>query len=246
MVIPVIDTHVHLDELPDPDAAIEEARQAGLAGMVAVGMDLVSNQKILNLSQKYPGFVFPALGYHPWKIILSRARDNLDFIREHLDQAVALGEIGLDYKVQVAQELQHLIFQDLLEVAWTKKKPVIVHSRLSHEVTLEMVRKHDLAQAVFHWYSGPLDTLKELLLLGYFISATPALAYSPKHQEAVAAAPLKQILIETDAPVRYQGEESRPAHVLRTLAEISRIKHLEIEEVALKTTQNARDFFGIV
>ena len=246
MVIPVIDTHVHLDELPDPDAAVEEARQAGLAGLVAVGMDLVSNRKILDLSRKHSGFVFPALGYHPWKITLSGARDNLNFIREHLDQAVALGEIGLDYKVQVARELQHLIFQDLLEVAWTKKKPVIVHSRLSHEVTLEMVRRHDLSQAVFHWYSGPLDTLQELLLLGYFISATPALAYSPKHQEAVAAAPLKQILIETDAPVRYQGEESRPAHVLRTLAEIARIKHLEIDDVALKTTQNARDFFGII
>jgi len=245
MQIPVIDTHVHLDELPDPAAAIEEARTAGLAGLVAVGTDWSSNEKILALAHEYPGFVFPAIGYHPSKITVSGIRNNLDFIRDHLDQAVALGEVGLDYKIEVAKEFQHLVFQDLLELAWSKKKPVIVHSRLSHEWAVEMVRKHDLPRAVFHWYSGPLDTLKALLLMGYYISATPALAYSPKHREAIAAAPLKQILIETDAPVRYQGEEARPLHVLRTLAEISRIKGLEKEEVAVRTTQNARDFFGI-
>jgi len=82
-------------------------------------------------------------------------------------------------------------------------------------------------------------------LLGYYISATPALVYSPKHREAVTAAPLKQILIETDAPTVYQGVVSSPAQVLKTLTELSRMKGMDIEEAALKTTQNARDFFGI-
>ncbi len=82
--------------------------------------------------------------------------------------------------------------------------------------------------------------------MGYYISATPALAYSPKHREAVAAAPLKQILIETDSPTAYQGVVSTPALVLQTLSELSKIKGIDIEEAARKTTQNARDFFGIV
>jgi TatD DNase family protein len=246
MNTPVIDTHVHLDELPDPDQAVAEAREAGVLAIVAVGMDLPSNTKILDLARRYPGYVYPAIGYHPWKISLSGVRENLRFLQEHLDEAVALGEIGLDYKVPVERELQHLVFQDLLDLAWRKHKPVIIHARQAHEDAYELVRRNDLQQAVFHWYSGPLEVLKRLLLEGYSISATPALAYSPKHQEALAVAPLKQVLLETDAPVRYQGLESRPAFVTQSLAEVARIKRLPPEEVASRTNRNARDFFGIV
>ncbi|MGA3086614.1 MAG: TatD family hydrolase [Thermodesulfobacteriota bacterium] len=245
MNIPIIDTHVHLDEIAEPKEAILEAKKAGVSGIVAVGMDIASNEKILTFSRQYPNVVFPALGYHPWKVSISGIRDNLDFLRLHLDQAVALGEVGLDYKSSIPKELQEAVFKDLLELAWERNKPVIVHSRLSHEETFTLVRKHDLKKVVFHWYSGPKDILKELLLLGYYISATPALVYSPKHREAVTAAPLKQILIETDAPTVYQGVVSSPAQVLKTLTELSRMKGMDIEEAALKTTQNARDFFGI-
>jgi len=246
MNIPVIDTHVHLDEFPDPDRVIQEARESNVLAIVAVGMDLVSNKKILELARRHPGFVYPAIGYHPWKITLSGVRDNLQFIQEHLDQVVALGEIGLDFKVSVEKELQVLVFQDLLELAWKNKKPVIIHSRLAQEETYELVRKNDLNQAIFHWYSGPVEVLKNLLLQGYSISATPALAYSPKHQEAVAVTPFKQLLLETDSPVRYQGVEARPAQVIQSLTEVARIKRMDPEEVVSRTNQNARDLFGIV
>jgi TatD DNase family protein len=246
MQIPVIDTHVHLDQLNNPDDAILEARIAGLSGLIAVGLDIASNQKILAFSRQYGGVVFPAIGYHPWNITISGIRDNLDFIEKHLDEAVAIGEVGLDFKISLAREIQQGVFEEILDLAWKKNKPVIVHSRLSHEETFEAVRKHNLKKAVFHWYSGPMDILKELLLMGYYISATPALIYSPKHREAVNAAPLKQILIETDAPTAYQGLVSTPALVLQTLSELAKIKGIDIEDVARKTTQNARNFFDIV
>jgi TatD DNase family protein len=246
MQIPVIDTHVHLDQLNNPDDAILEARIAGLSGLIAVGLDIASNEKILAFSRQYGGVVFPALGYHPWNITISGIRDNLDFIEKHLDEVVAIGEVGLDFKISLAREIQQGVFEEILDLAWKKNKPVIVHSRLSYEESFESVRKHNLKKAVFHWYSGPMDILKELLLMGYYISATPALNYSPKHREAVNAAPLKQILIETDAPTAYQGLVSTPALVLQTLSELAKIKGIDIEETARKTTQNARDFFGIV
>ena len=246
MNIPVIDTHVHLDQLNNPDEAILEARKAGLSGLIAVGLDRASNEKILAFSRQYCGVVFPAIGYHPWNITISGIRNNLDFIEKHLDEAVAIGEVGLDFKIPLAREIQQAVFEEILERGLKKNKPVIIHSRLSHEESFESVRKHNLKKAVFHWYSGPLDILKELLLMGYYISATPALVYSPKHREAVTLAPLKQILIETDSPTAFQGVVSSPADVLQTLKELSRIKGIDIEEAAQKTTQNARDFFGIV
>ena len=102
-----------------------------------------------------------------------------------------------------------------------------------------------IKHAVFHWYSGPVDLLDEILSMGYFISATPALVYSPPHQEAIKRAPLDRILLETDTPVRYQGKESRPKDVYITLGEVARLKRLEPYRVAIQTTANAFQFFRI-
>jgi TatD DNase family protein len=239
MQIPLIDTHVHLDQFNNPEEAILEARKAGLSGMIAVGMDRLSNEKTLAFSKQYNGVVFPALGYHPWNITISGIMENMAFIEKHLNEAVAIGEIGLDFKIPVAREIQQGVFEEILGLAWKKDKPVIIHSRLSYEETFESVRKYNVKKAVFHWYSGPLTILKELLLMGYYISATPALIDSPKHREAITAAPLKQILIETDSPTAFQGKASSPA-------QLSKIKGITMEEAAGKTAQNARAFFNLV
>jgi TatD DNase family protein len=81
--------------------------------------------------------------------------------------------------------------------------------------------------------------------MGYFISATPALTYSPPHQEAIKKAPLERILLETDTPVVYQGRESRPEEVRVTLTEVACLKGLEPSIVAEQTTENASRFFKI-
>ena len=77
------------------------------------------------------------------------------------------------------------------------------------------------------------------------ISATPALAYSPPHQTAVRHTPIDHILVETDAPVEYQGKVSQPSDLLKTLGEFARLKNKSLKEMAEVTTENIRDFFGI-
>ncbi len=241
----LMDGHAHLDRIHDLPGALATARRNGVAGIVAVGMDLISNRSVLDLSREYPGYVHAALGYHPWSLVADEVPANLAFLREHAGDCVAFGEIGLDYKAKVKKNLQKDVFQSILHLARLHDKPVIVHSRLSHFRCFDMVKRAELAKAVFHWYSGPNDILQEILASGYYISATPALAYSPKHQEAVFAAPLEQILIETDCPVVYGNLKSSPADVVSTLHEVSRIKRLDIEVVARVTTENAVRLYGI-
>ncbi len=241
----MIDSHAHLNEIERVDEALVRAREAGITGIVAVGMDLASNRATLELGRRYPQWVYPAVGYHPWSITPEGLEDNLAFIQEHLAGCVALGEVGLDYQAKVKKKLQQEVLAALLEMAAPQGKPVILHTRFSQERTLRMVKEAGLAKAVFHWYSGPLDILPEILAAGYFISATPALAYSPPHQVAVQAAPLSHILIETDAPVAYQDKVSEPAHLLVTARELSRLKGLEISRVMEATTANARGFFNL-
>lgn len=243
--IPLIDGHAHLNELSDLSESFQEARAAGVRSIIAVGMDIESNKKIVQIAQANNQFVYPALGYHPRVIKEEEIETNLSFVRDHAGEGVALGEIGLDYKIKVKKELQWKVFGELLDIALESDKPVIVHCRYSHRRAFEMVRERKIKRAVFHWYSGPLRLLDEILEAGYFISATPALAYSPPHREAIKQAPIERILLETDTPVSYQGRESRPKDVRISLEEVSRLKGLDLSVVSEQTTQNASRFFKI-
>ena len=106
-----------------------------------------------------------------------------------------------------------------------------------------MVSEIGIKKAVFHWYSGSPEVLNQIINNGYYISATPALAYSPPHRAAVTHMPLDKILIETDSPVAYHGEASEPSHLLKTLHHLSLLKNISIEELAAITSKNAKAFF---
>lgn len=241
----LVDSHAHLDELTDLSSSLEEAKAAAVAAIVAVGSNLESNQKTLEIAAQYPNYIFPAIGYHPWEIKEEEIEKNLLFIQAKLAKCVALGEIGLDYKAKVKKEIQHKVFNELLDLANLFYKPVIIHCRYSHERALKMILEKKIERAVFHWYSGPLEILDEIIQRGYFISATPALLYSLHHQEAIKRAPLEKVLLETDTPVIYQGIESRPKHVRITLEQVAKLKGLDELMVAEQTTANARHFFQI-
>ncbi len=241
----LIDAHAHLNEIEALGEALAEARRVGVAQVVAMGMEMLSNEQNLHLAAQYPGQVRPALGYHPWSLEAERVDATLAHIRQHLPQCVALGEVGLDYKVKVPKKLQQEVFARLLEIAAEQDKPAVVHCRFSHRRAHAMVRAAGLRRAVFHWYSGPLDVLDAILADGYCISTTPALAYSPPHRAAAQHAPLDRILVETDTPVRYQGRPSRPADLLQTIEQLSRLKQIPMEETARTTAGNARRFYDL-
>jgi len=243
--ISLVDGHAHLEGLSDLTESLREARAAGICGVIAVGMAIESNRKVLKIAEGDKGYIYPALGYHPWEIREGDVEANLSFIRDHAEECVALGEIGLDYKIKVKKELQWKVFGDLLDIALESNKPIIIHCRYSHRRAFEMVKERKISRAVFHWYSGPVNLLDKILSMGYLISATPALAYSPHHQDAIKKAPLERILLETDTPVVYQSRESRPKDVVITLNEVARLKGLEPTIVAEQTTKNASRFFKI-
>ncbi|NVM24055.1 MAG: TatD family hydrolase [Desulfobacterales bacterium] len=243
--LPVIDTHAHLDELPDAEGAISEARDGGLAAIVAVGQDIPSNRKTLEIAGRNPGFVFAAIGYHPWRLNAENFEETLSCIDTNLPNCVAMGEVGLDYKAKTKKKIQKAVFQQLLAIAEKHDKPVIVHCRYVHETAYRMVKEAGLKKAVFHWYSGPLDLIPLIAADGYYMSATPALLYNPYHAEAIKAVPLSNLLLETDAPVQYQELAARPVHVQITLQEAARVKGVAAEEIAARSTENARACFGL-
>jgi len=241
----MIDTHAHMNEIDEIEQTIQRAKSVGINRIVAVGMDIASNKKTLSLAHQFPGIIYPAIGYHPWSITMKGIDDSLAFIKDNLASCIALGEVGLDYKTRMKKNIQWEVFARVLSIAKNSDRPVIVHSRFSHKRTHQMVREAGIENAVFHWYSGPLEILGRVIEDGYFISATPALAYSLPHQAAIKRAPIEQILLETDAPVEYQGKVSEPADLVVTLREVSHLKGLEFSKVKCITTANAERLFDI-
>ena len=250
----LIDTHAHLEEIDNLEQAITEAKSANVIAIIGVGSDCQSNQKVLDLAQAYKGFVYPALGWHPWNLKSSEIDRNLEFIEAHLGQVVGIGEVGLDYHKRVRavaeRDLQKCVLREILKIARRYKKPVSIHSRYAWRDALSLVEEAQLEKAVFHWYTGTSSVLRDIVSQGYFISATPAVEYHEEHRRAIKEIPLERLLLETDSPVVYRmgsefEYEARPADVLRALKGAARLKGVSEAQIAEVTTNNALKFYGL-
>jgi len=248
----LVDTHAHLEEIAGLEEAIVKARAADIIAIITVGSDYESNQKVLELAQTHEGFIYPALGWHPCRLEISAIDHNLAFIEANIDKAVALGEVGLDYHKRVraiaAKDLQKSVLKELLKIAKTHEKPAIIHSRYAWRDALTIVEEAQIEKAVFHWYTGPLSILRDIVSQGHYISATPAVEYHEEHRRAIKEIPLERLLLETDSPVVYRRGseleyEARPDDILRGLSGAAELHHLSKFQVAEATTNNALKYF---
>jgi TatD DNase family protein len=253
-MLELIDTHAHLDEIEHIERVLDEAKAAGLAAIIAVGSDITSNAKVLEIAANHQGFVYPALGYHPENMRESEIETNLEFIKANIDKAVAVGEIGLDYdkwvRATADKDLQKRVLRELLKIAKDKDKPVLIHSRYAWRDALDAVMEAGVAKVLFHWYTGTSSVLRDIIAHGYYLSVTPAVEYHEEHRRAVKEVPLERMLLETDSPVVYargrEGEfKSNPADVIRSLRGAAALRGINEEEIAKATTENARRLFGI-
>jgi len=240
----LVDTHAHLEEIQDIDSMIRNARAVGVDAIIGVGTNLDSCKRTLELSREHSDLIYPALGVHPQEIGKDFA-DTLVFIEEHLHECVAVGEVGLDYWSKVDKSLQNEAFSRMLSCAESSGLPLSIHSRGAWKECYEAVFDRQISRAVFHWFSGPVEILKQVLDSGYYVSASPALEYSKAHRAAIEETPLDALIIETDSPVSYHGKKSEPSDVIKTLRFLAELKGLSQEEVASTTTRNAMRIFNL-
>lgn len=256
MGIQLIDCHAHLDQMENLGTVLERAPGAGVEAIIAVSENAVSARRILEIAREYESpRIFTAIGLYPAEVTQEEIITVSELIGEQHESLVALGEIGLDYWIKTVRKdkeekaLQRKAFRLQLELANKYSLPPIIHSRGAWEDCYRLVKDAGVKRAIFHWYSGPLDLLEQILKNGYHISATPAAASSPQHRAALAMAPLKKIILETDCPVpRREGETripTEPADVLYSLKAVAELKKVPEDEVAAITTQTAIQLFNI-
>ena len=253
----LIDSHAHIDDQKfneDREAVLENARAAGVELIINPGADEASSFRAVAMSEKYP-MVYATVGIHPHDAKDYDAHKHDDLLREWAskEKVVAIGEIGLDYHYDLSpRTVQQEVFLRQLDIARQTGKPFVVHEREAHADTFEIIRSaaKDL-EGVFHCFSGSVETARQYLKLGFYISIAGPVTFpkSAKTKEVARYVPLDRLLIETDSPYltpqAYRGRRNEPAHVRLVAEEIASLRDLSLTELARATSENACRLFRI-
>lgn len=254
----LIDTHCHLD-FPDfgldRDTVVSNARAAGVEAIINVSSSLTACRDAVALAVRYPD-VYASVGVHPHD-----AKDCPDDAWEELKRlasekkVVAIGEVGLDFYRNLSEPgMQIEVFKKFIALALEIHLPLIIHSRLAQDKTLEILKDYPAVSEqglVIHCFSGDADFLKECLKRGYFVSFTCNATYKKAEaiREAIRQTPLDRMFLETDAPFLSpegkRGKRNEPANIVELAHLIATLKNTDFSSVCAQTTQNAKQFFKI-
>lgn len=194
----IIDTHCHFDMMPCPEAYINQVEAEGniSIGMTNLpshffqGYDIVKQYKHVRL----------ALGFHP--LLITDNYKEMDLFKRQILQTSYIGEIGLDFsRVGVAtKELQLEYLREILAVLRGQNKIVSVHSKRAEYELVHLLSDYNVRNVIFHWYSGSVDLIPEIIRLGYYFSVNEAMTLSSSGQRIIQNIPCDRILTESDAP----------------------------------------------
>jgi TatD DNase family protein len=251
---PLIDAHCHLaasDFDRDRDQVIARALDAGVVAAVVVGEDYDDNLRVLELAAA-TSFVLPALGHHPWRLDRA-ARDvprTLRLLEEHRDVLVAVGEVGLDYRVaetEAERAEQRAVFADFIAAARSLDLPLSVHVRSAGHYVLDMLREHGVTRAALHAFDGKVGYALSGAAAGYAFSVPATVLVSRQKQKLARALPEESLLLESDAPALgpERGVRNEPAVMARSLAAIAELRGATVEHLAEVTTANTRRVFRL-
>lgn len=254
-----IDTHCHLDDPAfdaDREAVWARAREAGVRALVIPAVSLERIPTAIAWAERHPG-IYVAVGIHPhWASTFSSSA--LDRLREWArhPRVVAIGEIGLDfYRDLSPRPAQQEAFRAQLELAGELGLPVIIHQRQAQEPVMEeleaWVAACPGARGVLHAFSGDPSTARTAAAWGFALGIGGPITYPRAEalREAVRQVGIAHLVLETDAPYLppqpYRGKRNEPAYLRYVIESLSLILGLPAEDIAARTTRNARELFRL-
>jgi len=232
----MIDTHCHIDLYENPFEIIHECEQksiitigvTNLPSHFAMGYPHVINCKKVRL----------ALGFHP--LYAEQFKKEFYLFVKYLSMTSYVGEIGLDFSSEgkETKEIQLFYFKKILEELKGKNKILSIHSRKAEKEVLKLLLDNDIKNAIFHWYTGPINLISEIANNGYFFSINPAMIKTKSGQEIISKIPLTNLLTESDGPfIQHENKNVKPKDVrliINYLSGITGKQNNELENQILK------------
>jgi TatD DNase family protein len=251
---PALDSHTHLDMLPEPvEDALAAASTAGLAYVVTVGCDADSSRWSAQAAADHDT-VYAAVAIHPNETAAATA-EALRLIEDLAAQprVVAVGETGLDYyRDHAAPPVQQRWFREHIAIAKRAGKALMIHDRDAHADVLRILAEEGPPEhVIFHCFSGDAEMAKVCAAHGYVMSFAGNVTFTNAQplREAALAAPPELILVETDAPfltpVPNRGRSNSPAQAATTLRYLADLKGMDVTAFCDQVTATAGRVFGI-
>ena len=255
-----IDTHCHLWNgkfCGDLEQVVERARKAGVAKMVVPGTEPKTWKGSVELSKKYSGEIWAAVGWYPGEMrsenIEIKIEELRKFVEVNREYVVAIGEMGLDrYYLDKQPELENEVFRRQMELATELELPVVVHNRGCDKEIKQVLESMDtLPRGHFHCFSGDQEWMEYLVSKGFYVGFCGNVTYKANVElrETLKKVPADRLLLETDAPYLppqgKRGERNEPCNVRITATYIAETRGVSLEEIERQTSENARELYKV-
>ena len=165
-----------------------------------------NNPSVLELVNQYP-WEFDAtipqysIGIHPWYIKEERIANDLKIIEEKLalNECLALGECGLDKRIEVPIELQINVFEKQIVLAEKYQKPLVLHLVAAFDELIEIKNRLKVTiPIIIHGFSKNEQVVKQLIANGFYLSFGKYLLRNPELKEVFQSVPNDRFFLETD------------------------------------------------
>ncbi len=256
-----VDSHAHLFDECDVENIIKNMTSDGLCAIVNMAGSIES-VKYASMLSKENDNIYYMFGLHPYNTDMYNS-EYINLIKkltaEDKGKLVGLGEIGLDYHVELpTREEQIECFINQIKLADELCLPISLHIRDAHADAIQILKgnkKYINNGGIIHCFSGGVEEVKEYLQLGFHISISGAVTFKKKSEEltdlelAIKEVPLNKLLIETDAPflcpMPYRGLNNEPKYVLVTAMHIADLLKIDVNELIKITRYNAQELLKI-
>lgn len=199
---------------------------------------------ILELVNQYPQefdseIPYYSIGIHPWFIVEERMEADLGIIESKLQEAscLAVGECGLDKRIEIPMELQQMVFERQLLLAQQYNKPVVIHCVAAFQELVTIKKKLNISvPMLIHGFSKNAQIAKQLVDNGFYISFGKYLLLNKELEAVFTSVPNNRFFLETDTTV--EGIEA----VYELAAKYKGISVNEIQEIVNSNFNEVFDF----
>ncbi|KAF2518426.1 TatD family hydrolase [Flavobacterium salilacus subsp. salilacus] len=194
--------------------------------------NFTNNPNALEVVNRYPyeeiDVPYFSTGIHPWYIDEDRVEEHLEIMEQRLqmDNCLALGECGLDKRIEIPLEIQQPIFEKQLLLARKYNKPVILHLVAAYQELIAIKNEMQLdVPMVLHGFSKNIQLAEQLLDKGFYLSFGKYLLRNPELSGVLAEVPENRFFLETDTIEESLDEVYEKAATARS-TDIENIKQI--------------------
>lgn len=142
-----------------------------------------------------------SIGIHPWHIVEDKIDEDLSIIESKLkdEKCLAIGECGLDKRIEYPIALQQMVFEKQLALAEKYRKPVVIHCVAAFQEVIATKKKMaNSVPMIIHGFSKNKKTAEQLIANGFYISFGKYLLRNPELELVFKSIPKKRLFLETD------------------------------------------------